>query len=81
MSSITIRNVPPELRVALKAKAKSSGRSLQQVALEALVDKAERKDPDEWLRDARATARKFGSTLGSHEIVRAIHEERGDPYP
>jgi plasmid stability protein len=33
----TIRNLPPELDKALKARAKSTGKSVNQVALEALA--------------------------------------------
>ncbi|MBK9344410.1 MAG: hypothetical protein IPN07_15580 [Dehalococcoidia bacterium] len=81
MTTITIRNVSPELRGALKEKAKRSGRSMQQIALEALQEKVERKSPEEWLREARETARQHGTKLGPEEILRAVNEERGDPYP
>jgi len=81
MSTITVRNVSPELRVALKEKAKRSGRSLQQIALEALVEKAERLTPGEWLAQVDRNVARFGIEIEPDEIVRAIHEERGDPYP
>jgi hypothetical protein len=81
MSTITVRHVSPELRDALKEKAKQSGRSVQQVALEALHEKVDRKSAEEWLRETREIARKYGTKLGPDEILRAVHEERGDSHP
>ena len=77
MSTITVRNVSPELLGALKAKAKQTGRSLQQVALEALVEKVERKTPEEWLADVDATARKHGIAFDRDDVVKTVREMRG----
>lgn len=81
MDTITVRNVPPALHQALKEKARRAGCSLQEIALKALEEKVDRLTPDEWLARARENARKYGIQVDAEEIVRAIHEERGDPYP
>jgi len=78
VSTITVRNISPELRIALKEKAKRSGRSLQQIVLEALIEKVERKSPEEWLCDADATAREYGIAIDRDEVVRTVREMRGD---
>ena len=80
VSTITIRNVPPELRGALKAKAKRSGRSLQQVALEALVEKAERETHDEWLAEVDALAHEHGIAIDRDEIIQTVREMRVDVH-
>lgn len=73
----TIRNIPPDLDKALKARAKRLGKSVNQIALEALanlVDKPVRKRslrdmPGAW---SKAEAAKFDRFL---EEQRAIDEE------
>jgi plasmid stability protein len=79
VDTITVRNVPPDVRQALKEKARRSGRSLQDVALEALQEKVQRKTAEEWLEEADEHVRRHGTRLGAQEIVTALHEERGDP--
>lgn len=73
----TIRNIPPELDRALKARAKKLGKSVNQLALETLsqsVDLAPRRRqlrgmPGAW---SHAEARQFERDLDEH---RAIDEE------
>lgn len=81
MDTITVRNVPPALHEALKEKARRTGCSLQEIALKALEEKVERLTPDEWLHLARENARQYGVRMEPEDIVRAVREERGDPYP
>lgn len=78
MDTLTVRHVSPRIREALKAKARLSGRSLQEVALEALEEKALRKSPEEWLAEVRERVERSGTGLGSDEVVRMLREERGD---
>jgi|GEM_PF-1111604 len=79
MTTITVRNVSPELRDALKAKARRSGRSLQQLALEALTEKARRMDPEEWLAAVEANVSEYGIEVDRDDILRHLREMRGDP--
>jgi hypothetical protein len=73
----TLRNVPPELDRALKARAKAAGKSVNQLVLEALAQSvgqaARRRDlrqmPGAW---SRQEAARFDRFLEEH---RAIDEE------
>ena len=53
MVAITIRDVPPETRDELAARAARSGRSLQEFLREQLVDLAARPDREAWLAELR----------------------------
>lgn len=81
MDTITVRNVPPALHEALKEKARRAGCSLQEIALKALEEKVERLTPDEWLARVRENVKQYGIVVDADDVVRMIHEERGDPYP
>ncbi len=73
----TIRNIPPELDRALKARAKKFGRSVNQLALEALAQsvgqplrrRSLRGMPGAW---SKTEARSFDAFLGRQ---RRIDEE------
>jgi hypothetical protein len=70
----TIRNIPPELDRALKVRAKRMGRSVNQVALEALAQSVGLPVKRRSLRDmpgawSKAEASAFDSFLGSHRQV------------
>jgi plasmid stability protein len=54
MSMVQIRNVPPELHRALKARAAQAGLSLSDYLLEELRNVAVRPTMREWARDAGA---------------------------
>jgi hypothetical protein len=73
----TIRNIPPELDKAIKARAKRLGKSINQVALEALANVVDRPIPRRSLRNmpgawSKSEAEKFDRFLEQH---RAIDEE------
>ena len=73
----TIRNIPPELDKAIKARAKRLGTSINQVALEALANVVDRPIPRRSLRNmpgawSKSEAEKFDRFLEQH---RAIDEE------
>ena len=73
----TIRNISPELDKALKARAKRLGKSVNQVALEALANLVERPLRKRSLRDmpgawSKGEAETFDRFLKEH---RAIDDE------
>jgi antitoxin FitA-like protein len=73
----TIRNIPPELDKAIKARAKRLGKSINQVALEALASVVDRSFPRRSLRNmpgawSKSEAERFDRFLEQH---RAIDEE------
>src|SRR5690349_17082654 len=73
----TIRNIPPELDRAIKARAKRLGMSINQVALEALANVVDRPIPRRSLRNmpgawSKSEAEKFDRFLQQH---RAVDEE------
>jgi hypothetical protein len=73
----TIRNIPPELDKAIKARATRLGKSINQVALEALANVVDRAIPRRSLRNmpgawSKSEAEKFDRFLEQH---RAIDEE------
>ena len=73
----TIRNIPPELDKAIKARAKRLGKSINQIALEALANVVDRPTPRRRLRNmpgawSKSEAQKFDRFLEQH---RAIDEE------
>jgi hypothetical protein len=73
----TIRNIPPKLDKAIKATAKRLGKSINQVALEALANVVDHPIPRRSLRNmpgawSKSEAEKFDRFL---EQRRAIDEE------
>lgn len=67
--TITIRNVPTEVRDELAARAAGSGRSLQEYLRQQLIDAAEHPDPDALLQQARDRVRLTGSRLEPEAIL------------
>jgi plasmid stability protein len=59
MVSLTIRNVPEDVRNELGARAASSGRSMQEYVLAALADIASRPTPATALAEIRRRARAY----------------------
>lgn len=74
MASITIRDVPDEVRDELAARAKLSGRSLQEYLRSELTELARRPDPDLLLAQARDRTRRTGSRLSTAQIL--SHRDR-----
>lgn len=69
MTTITIRNVPDEVRDELAARARLSGRSLQEFLRSELVGLAARPDPDLLLARSRERTARTGSRLSAEQIL------------
>lgn len=69
MTSITIRDVPDEVRDELAARARSSGRSLQEYLKAQLVELANRPDPAALIEQARERTIRTGSRLDADRIL------------
>lgn len=69
MASITIRDVPDDARDELAARAKRSGRSMQEYLRAHLVELAARPDRAAHLAAIRRRKREMGTRLGAEEIL------------
>jgi len=69
MVSITIRNVPDEVRDELAMRAARSGRSLQEYLARQLVELASTPTPEDVIARARRRARAVGRVLSAESIV------------
>lgn len=69
MTSITIREVPDEVRDELAARARLSGRSLQEYLRSELTRLANHPDPDALMARVRERTRHTGSRLPASEIL------------
>jgi plasmid stability protein len=67
--SITIRNVPDEVRDELALRAARQGRSLQEYLSRELVRLARRPDPEAWLEQLRRDKGEAGGSLTAKEIL------------
>jgi antitoxin FitA len=67
--SITIRDVPDDVRDELAARARLSGRSLQEYLRSQLVGLASRPDPEVLIGRARERTQRTGSRLGAEWIL------------
>lgn len=67
--TITIRNVPAEVRDELAARAAGSGRSLQEYLRQRLIEAAALPDPSSVLDKARERVRLTGSHLDPEAIL------------
>lgn len=81
MTAITIRDVPPDVRdelAARAARAARSGRSLQEYLRAMLIDTASRPSVDDVLARARARARvaAAGTRVDAAEILAARDADR-----
>ena len=74
--SITIRNVPTEVRNELAARAARSGQSLQEYLLATLVNLAGRPDVRTVLERARERVRRTGVGLTTEQILDALAADR-----
>lgn len=73
--SITIRDVPDEVRDELAARAARSGRSLQAYLRAELIDLAERPDSSALVERIRERKRLTASKLGARQILAHRGEE------
>jgi antitoxin FitA len=69
MASITIRDVPDEVRDELAARARLSGRSLQEYLRTELERLASRPDPDVLIARSRDRAKRTGTRLTAEQIL------------
>jgi plasmid stability protein len=76
MPSITVRNVPVEVRDELAARAARTGRSLQEHLLAELTELARKPTVDEVLWRARARVEATGSQLTAARILELRDADR-----
>lgn len=69
MSAITIRDVPDDVRDELAARARLSGRSLQEYLRTQLVGLAGSPDPEVHIQQARERTKRTGSRLAADRIL------------
>lgn len=69
MTSITIRDVPDHVRDELAARARQSGRSLQEYLRSELTQLASRPDPGALMAQVRERTRRTGSRLSASQIL------------
>ena len=74
--SITIRNVPTEVRNELATRAARSGQSLQEYLLATLVNLAGRPDVRTVIERARERVERTGVGLTSEQILELLRPER-----
>jgi antitoxin FitA len=74
--SMTIRDVPEDVRDELAARARRSGRSLQEYLRGELIELARTPDPGEVLSRARERVRQTGSTVTAEQILAARDADR-----
>lgn len=76
MSSITIRDVPDDVRDELAARARRSGRSLQAYLRSELVELAERPDSEALLARVRERKQRTGTRLPAERILEHRDHDR-----
>lgn len=67
--SITVRDIPDEIRDELAARAASSGRSLQEYLRLQLIDLAGKPDASQLLARVRERKQRTGSRLTAKDIL------------
>ena len=68
-TSITIRDVPKDVRDELAARAARSGRSLQEFLRQHFIELAERPDMATLMERVRERKRRTGTTFTNEEIL------------
>lgn len=74
--SMTIRNVPDDVRDELAARAKRAGMSLQEYALARLSEAAEVPSPEDSLLRHRAALKASGGGVTVESILADLHADR-----
>lgn len=69
MTTITVRDIPPEVRDELAARAARAGRSLQEHLRIELIDLASRPSAADWLRDVQRRKANGSGGLGPEQIL------------
>lgn len=76
MPSITIRDVPEETRDELAARARATGRSLQEYLLAELEKLAGKPSAEEWLARVQERKRRFPVQMSREQILEALDADR-----
>lgn len=76
MVTITIRNVPEDVRNVLAGRAARSGRSLQEYMLREIEELASRPTMDDIVDGARADARRAGTRLDVATVIADVGADR-----
>jgi antitoxin FitA len=76
MPSITIRDVPAEVRDELAARAARAGQSLQEHLRLTLSDLARRPSAADWLTEVRRRKNETGTVLSRAEILGHLDADR-----
>lgn len=74
--SITVRDVPNEVRDELAARAARSGKSLQEFLRGLLIERASRPSVEDLIARARARVDATGTTLDAATILEARDADR-----
>lgn len=74
--SITIRDVPDDVRDELAARAARTGRSLQEYLRAELIEAARKPDLDTVVQRARERVGRAGTTLARDAILADLGEDR-----
>ena len=69
MTTITVRDVPAEVRDELAARAARAGRSLQEHLRIELIELASRPSASDWLSDVQRRKAASGSRLSREQIL------------
>ena len=69
MTTITVRDIPPEVRDELAARAARAGRSLQEHLRLELIDLASRPSAADWLHDVRRRKASSSGGLTREQIL------------
>ncbi|MCB0873472.1 MAG: hypothetical protein KDC36_08860 [Thermoleophilia bacterium] len=76
MTTITVRNVPPEVRDELASRARRSGRSLQEHLRQMLIEAAGHPTVEDTLASIRADARRAGVHVDPAFVLETLDAER-----
>lgn len=76
MPSITIRDVPADVRDKLAARAAAEGRSMQQYLVKELTQLVDRPANQEIFARAQRRARRAGLNITTEEILDALKADR-----
>lgn len=74
--SMTIRDVPDDVRDELAARAARAGRSLQEYMRAELIELAAKPTMDEWLDRVRRRKAESGTRIAAEEILAHLHADR-----
>lgn len=75
-TSVTVRNVPEDVRNELAAKAARRGQSLQAYLLDTLTEVSTRPDQDELIERIKQRKQAFGTDLKAQAILAARDSDR-----